>query len=160
MADNLRRKKSVRELLDATTDTEIVVFFERNGVKCRGKLDAITHNGIIWDIKTTECASAEEFGRSVIKWSYHTQAEWYLHAANLVSPEFELFAFVPIDNDDNHDCQTLYVPQNVIDEARDVNEERLEKISSCLESGYWPGYPETAQELIFPHWGFKKRGDY
>lgn len=156
MAGRLTTKPSVKKLLDATTQTEVAIFFERDGALCKAKLDAYTHNGIIWDIKSTQDASREGFGKSVQKFSYHSQAEWYLFGGNKVLT-FDQFAFAAVESEGFTDAQVFFVPQHVLDEGRALNEERIEKYVSCKETGFYPGYPETFQELDFPAWGFKKR---
>lgn len=101
MIHAISNHKEVCELLYADImDFEKEVFTEYRGVKIRGKLDAINHNKTrIIDLKKTQSAEPEQFGKSVIEYGYDIQLAMYLTLVELslgvtLSPEDYYFILV------------------------------------------------------------------
>lgn len=155
MAEAAREHPAVKRLLAKTTATEESILFRRGGLECKARLDALTHDGIVWDIKTCSDASAKEFGKAVVNRSYLTQAEIYLFAANEVYPQsFDNFVFVAVENTPPYgvaayavDTQSVY-----FEAAMRKNERRIKTYLGCLEAGLWPAYSSKIQDLIVPAW--------
>jgi hypothetical protein len=155
---NIKKHKAAASLLHAATDVEAAVFFDRDGVKCRAKID-IVGDTFLADLKTCQDASPEGFGKNVAKYSYDTQAEWYLHGAEQAGAEKEYFHFIAVETVSPYAVAVYTVPMHVLESARLKNERRLAKIRPCIESGWYSGYSDGFQELRLPGWAFAKLND-
>ena len=58
-------------------NTEMAMTWQRGGYDCKGSVDAMTTNGILIDLKTTEDASPKAMAQTAWKYHYHTQLAWY-----------------------------------------------------------------------------------
>lgn len=61
--------------IDADYPTEVVCVADLHGVPCKSKLDKPTKT--LLDVKTTHCASEQEFRDSMVRYGYATQASFY-----------------------------------------------------------------------------------
>ena len=77
--------------------------FEFDGMLCRCKPDMIVPD-VIFDVKTTEDASPNEFMRSVLKFGYHRQAAFYREAVLQDTGMFCRFIFVAVSKSEPWDC--------------------------------------------------------
>jgi exodeoxyribonuclease VIII len=59
--------------------TELALTWQRDGYDCKGSIDAVTTDGILIDLKTTDDASPAAMAATVWRMGYHGQLAWYKH---------------------------------------------------------------------------------
>lgn len=142
---------TVRELSLFWTDAKF-------DVPCKGRFDAYgrdSHRGLV-DLKTTQDASPDAFGRTIANFLYHLQAAFYFSGAEHVigkTPAF--FAFIAVETEPPH-AVACYVLDNahLLAGAR-LAEEALSRYQQALQSGIWPGYGDLILPARLPAWALK-----
>lgn len=138
---------------------------------CRVRPDYWRKDGIIVDLKTTEDASEEEFARSIAKWAYHVQDDFYrqgIAQALRQGGGFEDFAapraflFIAVEKtacvvDGQAKGVAVY---SLDDESRALGQMQwrgdLARYTQCQNSGEWPGYSPKIRQIKLPAWQFQK----
>jgi len=197
MRDAVMAHDAARKLLSAPGESELSCFWQEpivdpdtgehvrdeNGeyaylpMRCRP--DFWRYDGILVDLKTTspECASDEEFPRSVDDWRYYVQHPLYLRGTRAAlktesakgeANEFHQFAtpraltFVAVENDA---CVVDGVAKgvavyNLTDESVSLGVEEMAedmaKLWQCYQSGKWHGYSTRIEPLSLPPYAFAR----
>lgn len=126
-------------------------------VKCKSKMDWQSHNGFIVDLKTTEDASPEGFGKSVWNYRYHVQGAFYLDAYEYhYGQPARGFIFIAVEKKPPYAVAVYFLPPDVIDIGRREYEADLRVYHRCLVTNEWPGYPTTIQPIQLPAWAMRK----
>lgn len=130
------------------SDVEVSIFWTDpdTGVRCKARPDCLGLDGVMYDLKTTQDASAA-FEDSIIKYGYHRQAAWYLDAANAAGMGIKDFVFIAVEKEAPFGVQTFALDESLIEQGRAENRAALQVFSDCLKSGNWPGYPVTTRRV-------------
>ena len=135
----------------AEEDIEISMFWERDGIACKGRPDMIaTINGetCIVDLKTTN--DIRGFDNSFNRFRYDVQAAWYQYGYQQAAGLKEVpgFWFLVVDTEAPHLAQFMRPSSGVLDNANARIEEELAYFKRCQAAREWPGLPEF--KLILP----------
>lgn len=146
---------SARRLLEkiqyASDDCEVSLYWERDGVQCRGRLDLMgefNDENVIVDLKTVTRIS--NFDRSFFDLRYDVQAEWYRFGAQQVFGLTPSFIFLAVDMEPPHLAQYVFPSTEVLIGAANAIDEDLMNYKLCKELDTWPGLPET--RIIMPRY--------
>jgi len=108
------------------------------------------------DLKTTaDLADADAFGRTVYKFSYHTQAAFYLDGLNAVQEADRGFCFIVVEKSPPYGVAVYELGEDSLAEGRLCYRRWLRTYVKCMNSGVWPGYQEGMGFVSIPSWGFK-----
>lgn len=138
---------------------EQTIFFEdaESGARCKCRPDFITSDGLIVDIKTTQDASPEAFGRSSYNYRYHVQAAFYSQGyEEEFSKPPEAFVFIAVETLDIFEVAVYYASVEDLILGRETYRPELSRYQACVNTGLWPGYGEEIQRLQLPYYAFKK----
>lgn len=124
-------------------------------IKCRLDYDLLEAEGMIVDVKSTEDASPDGFGRSATKYRYDIQAEHYEgvlnDAFNANTGEIvRTFAFIAVEKEWPHAIGVYFRDRSMMVDDETVKERRrdLDAIIHHTAADYWPDYtPTTALPL-------------
>jgi hypothetical protein len=143
--DAVRGNRDAMRLIE-TCAHEVSVEWERDGVKCKGRMDLVTP-GVICDLKTTK--QLDRFGATVARFLDHAQMAWYGGAFSAPQSIYIIAAqSVP-----PHDVVVYSLPQDVIDSGRAVVDRLFRLYQECTASGEWPGLgADGVRELVLPPW--------
>jgi hypothetical protein len=145
MAAALRANPEVAAMLDAGTP-EVSVFWQEQGAWCRGRFDLLGDVGD--DYKTCDDASAQGFERSMSKYGYHQQADFYLrglraighpagdHPMRFICQEKTYPYLVQV-----HTCDEL-----AMEVAAALNDRAIGIFAEAIRTGEWAGYPTLHAE--------------
>jgi len=131
------------------SSVEASMFWERDGVACKGRPDIIGESRdskVIVDLKTVTGIAG--FDSSFFRFRYDVQAEWYLHGINAITNAQHKFVFLVVDMEPPHLTQFVIPSSMLLDEATQRVDDELRAFKDCLESDVWPGMPET--RIIMP----------
>jgi exodeoxyribonuclease VIII len=129
---------------------EVSAFFQLEGVACRARLDYLSHDGIIWDLKTTRDIS--DFHNSFARYGYHRQAAFYLLALKMLNEPVKGFKTIVVETSEpfesavfEYDRDALLVGKQEIDLA-------IDQYKKCVDSDKWPMRYQELEKLSLPGW--------
>jgi len=157
-AKNVRAHPVVGPLL-ASGNPEVSCFWAdpATGVKCKARLDWVhvtsVATAILLDLKTTEDASREAFKRSVVRYGYARQADWYekgyaLASGLAVSP----MLFVVVESAPPYLCVAYTLDRWFMAQAAKTNHALRSLYAHCVEFDEWPGYDTSVTDLEAPRY--------
>lgn len=145
--------------------SEKVAVAEIGGVWCRAMVDNAEADPRIplYDLKTTEDASAEAVMASVTRYGYDIQAAHYLDTWKAATGEDRKFRFIFVEKSAPHEVAVVELYRKPGDEAdwfdhAFANAAEARRIwGQCVASGHWPGYPRKVAILGAPAWHTAKQ---
>lgn len=157
-ARNLRQLPELAALLGAG-EAEVSFFWldEETGVHCKARADwvfASASGGVVLlDLKTTEDATPEAFGRSCARYGYHRQAAWYTDGWRQATGGDVLgFVFGAVESAWPHDAVPYMLDDAALAKAREQIAGLLQLHSQCERTGHWPGIASEITTLSLPAW--------
>ena len=155
MYDHLFANDAARHLVEATTETQISVFFELNGHRCRVRPDGCTPT-LWWDLKTTS-STWDKIHLSASEYGYYEQEWFYVQAAMAVGMEHHRMPFVFVQTMPPFKCKVFYQPVDLVEEAGRRMVRVMEEIRLRRETGiYEPADAGEITEMVVPAWARKQ----
>lgn len=160
MRDKVRAHPACKTIL-ANGVSERTFYFKdpETGVACRIRPDWLADRiGYLADVKTTENASPEAFGRSAHKFRYHVQDPFYTDGMRENGFVSKGFLFICVEKEPPYNVAVYFVPPEVEKIGRAEYKANLYTFAACTNSNKWPGYEDTyAMPLQFPAYAFTKK---
>lgn len=120
---------------------------------CRGRMDWLTDDGVIVDLKTTADADIDAFTKSITNYGYHRQQAWYQGGLGQILGVHCPFYFIVVENKaPPFGVRVMQLQQRAVDVAREELESYLNLYAKCLKSDTWPNYREVIEIVDIPHW--------
>lgn len=117
-------------------------------MKCR--LDWLSDEDWVVDLKTTKCAKLEEFMRDVGRYKYHIQAAWNLRILkNTFDRDFK-FAWLAVEKELPFCSQPIAPSWSCLEQGDKIANRALLKYIECKKSNTWPGYSDKAITGVLP----------
>lgn len=123
---------------------ESSMYWERNGVMCKGRPDIIGERDgfpCIIDLKTT--SDFNRFDQKFWAFNYDLQAAWYRRGLKEITGRDCDFWFLVVDTEEPHFAQWVLLSSEAIDKADARIDEGLEQYLDCVEGEHWPEPPLT-----------------
>lgn len=145
MAEAVLANGLARTLMERPGRSEVSMFGESAGVPLRCRFDRLPDAGdIAVDLKTTsDDATPDAFARTAAKYGYDIARGHYLDVAEMVTGRELEMVFIVVETAAPHLVNVIQLDRAFSEmgyvkalEARDI-------YKRCMESGQWPGYPET-----------------
>ena len=151
MSENIMKHPEASKLVTGAKSE--ISFFSRDketGILKKCKVDGISKNNELYDLKTCEDASPSAFGNDARKWLYRISAAYYL---NIVSEVLETclrdFYLIPSEKVDPHACAVYKVDQRSLSKADGEIRETLLKIKEKNSNpDYFNGYSGIKELVI------------
>lgn len=133
--------------------TEQTILFDKNEVRCKARLDAISlkHHAVI-DYKTTEDASENAFTKSIGNWKYHIQAAFYIAAAQAAGFDIKHYVLIAQEKKSPYLCGIYRLDPESIERGERTVNYILSRIAECQETNKWPGYGANIKSISAPQW--------
>jgi exodeoxyribonuclease VIII len=140
--------------------TEISLFTVEQGsnLLCKARIDLVPSGPSIWDLKTTEDASANGFEATAFKCGYHIQAAFYLDLWNALCGSVENkteFKFLALETEPPYAWQVFKCSDSFLERGRQDYQAALLKYAECQKTNKWPMYPQEEATLFLPAWANK-----
>jgi hypothetical protein len=145
-----------KKLLAGGTPEQSIFVEDDSGTLRKSRLDALTKGNVIPDLKTTESAALDQFERNVSRYRYHVQAAYYIDNCKLAGIEKENFFFICVEKTPPYLVRCLLMNADVINYGRRLYQRDIQIYRNCLESGKWPGWSESYDEVALPPWELKQ----
>lgn len=123
---------------------------DRTALPMKARLDWITENDTIVDLKTVAAggASPANFAKQVANFSYHLQASHYLEMSGM-----QRFVFVVVEREPPFQIGVYQLDDDAMAEGRYLRRKALDLIANCRVLNDWPGHtPLEPQTLSLPNW--------
>lgn len=137
------------------------------GELCRCRPDFWRWDGIIVDLKTTDDASPQAFGKSVANWRYHVQAEMYLDGMNAAwaAGNFpdgyakpKAFIFLVVEKKPPYAVASYVLDAESAAQGQREYRENLAVFAECKRNDSWPAYGDDIQTVGLPTWYLLRNG--
>lgn len=127
--------------------TEVMYHVDYNGVPLKAAIDGVAGD-YLWDIKTTDDASAAGMLKAIRNYRYNLQAYWYRLVYELATGKRPLgFRFLFVEKEPPFACAICEVGPELMSWAIADFEKALTTYKACVESGVWPAYPDDIQVI-------------
>jgi hypothetical protein len=144
-------------LAGARNEVSLLYRDPRLGVRCKTRIDALRSDAICIDVKTTQDASDEAFGRACASFDYHVQAAKYNQAHEVcLDKSLEAFVFVAIETSPPYGIAIYNTPTNVLHRGTVLVNRAMRAYHDALTSGSWPSYEPMIRPLRFPAWALRE----
>jgi len=121
--------------------------------KCRPDyIKALRGSTVIVDLKSTEDARPEAFGKSSWNYGYHMQAAFYMDGLSATLGPVGAFLFIVVEKHPPYAVAVYQASDQMIDAGRKQYMNALEVYAECTAKDVWPAYPQEIQELWLPGW--------
>ena len=155
MYDHLLLNDAARQLVEETTETQVSVFFELNGHRCRVRPDGCTPT-LWWDLKTTS-STWDKLHLSAREYGYYEQEWFYVQAAMALGMEHHRMPFVFVQTMPPFKCKVFCQPVDLVEEAGRRMVRVMEEIRLRRETGiYEPADAGEITEMVVPAWARKQ----
>lgn len=146
--------QSASELF-SSGNAEVSIITEYEGVQAKCRMDFLIDGGLIVDLKTTESADPQSFGKSCATFRYHVQAAFYMDLYRHVTGEkAQGFYFVSVEKSSPYAVAVYELDADSIALGREAYYQNLETYKECMDSGKWPAYSTDIESLSLPKWAF------
>jgi exodeoxyribonuclease VIII len=131
-----------------------------SGAACKVRPDKVAEmdgDVLIVDLKSTEDASASEFGRSAVNFGYDKQAAFYSdgfqHATGITPAAV---VFIAVEKSAPYNVAVYFADEEVMQLGREKYLANCKTYAECVKSGVWPGYGNEVNNLKLPAYAFTK----
>lgn len=151
--DAAMKSKAIRELID-NSQKELEIYFDANGTPCKARVDGITKDGTLFDIKTTRHKSAKDFFKYAMRQDgIDIQMAFYKAAVQTLGIEVKQVVLLVIPKDDESLSEPNFIipirlGPNVLEEGeKKINE--VFHIAAKLIAGYEPEQPQDFIDMDY-----------
>lgn len=157
MRNEIRTTEDVwRELKDGRRDecelTALACVEFRDGKKLqlKARLDFVSGDGSIIDLKTARTSNPREFANQAARLGYDFQAAFYVAVAKRAKLKADRFGFLAIEKEPPYLPVIHWMPGEWLEYATKKVEATLTNLKHAIEADDWPGYSTGA--LLPPAW--------
>jgi hypothetical protein len=155
--DNAYRQPIVRALLSTGFAEQSLYVEDSHGTLRKSRFDYISTSGnAIPDLKTCRSASLDSFEKSILNYSYHMRAAYYVDNAKLAGLEKDSFVFICIETQPPYLVACYKLDDYVLRAGRVFYQRDIQLYRNCVESGHWPGYHDGVMEIGLPEYAMRK----
>lgn len=127
--------------------TEAMYHVDYNGIPLKAAIDGVSGD-YLWDIKTTDDASAAGMLKAIRNYRYNLQAYWYRLVYELATGHRPLgFRFLFVEKEPPFATAVCEVGPELMSWAIADFEKALTLYRDCTASGIWPAYPDDIQVI-------------
>lgn len=127
---------------------------EDTGILCKCRADLLASSFAILDVKSTEDASRESFGRACANYMYDLSAAMYQEGIEKVTGERLEFAFLAVEKKAPYGIALYRADEEFLEKGRAKFRRALRILQDCRHSGLYPSYqPNGAfEDISLPRW--------
>ena len=155
MTGSICRHPAALDVLDRCRRRELSAVAEMDGMEYKCRFD-LAGGGWLADLKSTQDASAEVFGKSIYNFGYHRQAGGYFNAAEQLGLDPACWLFIAIEKTPPYAVAVYKLGGMAIDTGRAEFKRLLGLYYECRGRDEWPAYPVTVQDIELPVWAYSK----
>jgi hypothetical protein len=146
MVRQLRKHPEVKRWLGKIDAVEASAVADVNGVRCKGRADALTSDPLI-DLKTVADGDIRKFTNNAYDFGYHIQAALYRRLFDRSD-----FVLMTVESSPPYDVVPYRMTPMLLAKGDEILDRLLEKIAKCEKDGHWPGRSDSIKPLNLPAW--------
>jgi exodeoxyribonuclease VIII len=128
-------------------ETEVMYHVDYNGIPLKAAIDGVAGD-YLWDIKTTDDASAAGMLKAIRNYRYNLQAYWYRLVYELATGKRPLgFRFLFVEKEPPYATAVCEIGPELMSWAVSDFEKAVNLYRECSASGVWPAYPDDVQVI-------------
>lgn len=167
--DSVMSHKQASQLLTGG-QSEVSMFFEIDGIKCKARPDYIHAKNIMSDLKTTTSGGRQDFERTIMRSRLHVQAAWYMDGwEKITGQKFRrnsagdpAFMFVVVETSPPYATAVYQLADAAVEKGRELYMKNLQVYQWCMKNNSFPSYGEMIgpefeagiQVIGLPPWGY------
>jgi hypothetical protein len=152
MRDSVAAHPHAKELL-ADGAGEITAQFEIDGVAFKSRLDWVTSEGVLAELKSTRDVHPRVFEREYARRHYHAQAALYWIALRECGVTCNKVRCIAVDKNAPHEVVVYRIGQETLEAGARLVYGWIARLKECRESGDWPGVDNgEVINLNIPDW--------
>lgn len=163
MGDAARKIPIVRQLAESPILAEPSAFWtdQETGIECRCRPDIYSPAfEIMADLKSTADASPLTWAKTAANFGYHAQEGFYAPGWEKAGGgSVDGFIFIVIEDEFPHLTAVYELTPRAVAEGQAAMRKALATYKECRDTGIFPGYPDTVQELELPNWTYRETKD-
>lgn len=151
--DAALKSKAISNLIK-NSKKELEIYFDVNGTPCKARVDGVTSDGILFDIKTTRYKSAKDFFKYAMRQDgIDIQMAFYKSALEMTGTKIKEVVLLVIPKDDDSLSEPDFIipirlGPNVLEEGdKKINE--VFHIAAKLIDGYEPEQPQSFIDMDY-----------
>lgn len=133
------------------------VFWEEDGLMLKCRPDALNY-GMIADLKSIIAADPATFGKTAADLGYFMSAAHYIDGMEAATGERMPFLFILAEKTAPYPPAVVELDDEALEYGRRMNARAKRIYRRCLETGEYPGYPETGR-ISLPGWAINRMDD-
>lgn len=133
------------------------VFWEEDGLMLKCRPDALNY-GMIADLKSIITADPNTFGKTAADLGYFMSAAHYIDGMEAITGERMPFLFILAEKSAPYPPAVVELDDEALEYGRRMNTRAKRIYRRCLETGEYPGYPETGR-ISLPGWAINRMDD-
>lgn len=122
------------------------------GVKCKGRFDGLTGDGLLIDLKSTKDASPEGFSRDAYHHRYYAQLAFYFDGLVSQGREVKGAALIAVESFAPYVVQVYHLPDWYLQMGREQYREWLRMYQDSITRGRFEGYAPGPLTLTLPRY--------
>jgi len=147
-----RPGSDIKPLIEAGK-AEVTVFSVEFGIQCRGRLDWISSQQVIVDVKSTKDVHKDKFWRDFFAFHYDLKLGLYQRWLQECTGKPYPVYILAIENHRPYDIALIPIPDAVLDQGARHGLAIIERLPECIKTGYFPGVANgELYELVVPAW--------
>jgi len=153
MADSIAAHPLARTIRDGPRETELSVFWKRDGQPCKARLDCVQEN-TIWDIKTCRDAGYRGFERAIADYRYHMAASWYMQGWDALNPGKTMrYLWLAVENAPPYALAVYEASLDLLQVGFERINAAVETVRTCTQKNHWPvSYCDEEILMQAPRW--------
>lgn len=148
MFDAVRAHPLYDELL-GNAKHQVSLFWTESGVRCKGRVDALTDNYIV-DLKST--GQFAGFARQARQLHYDWQAAHYTSGLLRITGRDLPWCWYVVQAEPIHHCETWVMGMSDFARADEEREDLLQRYAECEALGEWPSTSGRLRTIELPRW--------
>ena len=147
MVRSIRSHDRALELLEACSERELTLLWQRGTHRCRGRLD-LGGDRIVADLKATR--DLRRFSPWILTdEGYWRQAGHYVDGARRLGRDVEAFFHLAVENTPPHDVGVFELDQGALELGVEDANRQLARLEQCERDQKWPGmYPDLQVGML------------
>lgn len=122
---------------------------------CKAKPDGVTP-AVVFDLKTTDDASAGSFAKSIANFGYHIQAAHYLNGISEVTESCDReFVFIAQEKSPPYSVAVYTLDDVSIEEGHERAQEAMDIYQRGVAKNIWPAYSDGVEDISLPKWAYQ-----
>lgn len=141
---------------------EVTLFWERDGILCKGRVDKLIEDGpyanTIIDLKKIQPGRGTDAAlqKAIHDYGYDMQAAWYSSGVGKLIGTNPHFAWIFMEDAEPFDVRAVEASAAMLVVGEAKVRRAWEVYRQCYETGHWPGYSNDIEQLSPADWELKR----